>query len=215
MGGERLTPCSTIRTGRHPVPDYSDKEFCRQSRIDFGGRSTRGCASPVSDPPIKHIAETPMEPALAARIVAFAVDVLVEYVHVVPAEPRDFLLEASACMFHERGVAALPQLAMPLDRPCYPIANGFDHVLVHHFTIENASTRASAKCLRTNSCRYSTDLLFPLRLRLPTAMFLIAPMTKLQQQIPIEHWSLFSDFSSRPMSRLPPTALLSGYIPPR
>ena len=65
-------------------------------------------ASRLSAAPIKHIAEAAMEPAFAARVVALAVDVLAEHVHVVPAEPPDFLLETKPCVIHELGVASVP-----------------------------------------------------------------------------------------------------------
>src|ERR1041385_4873026 len=85
---------------------------------------------------IKHIAEAAMQPAFAGRVIAPAVDVLVEYVRVVPIEPRDFLLETELCVLHERGVALMPQLAVPLDRPVYTVARSFDHMLVHDFAIK-------------------------------------------------------------------------------
>ena len=77
-----------------------------------------------------------MKPALAVCVVALAVDVLVDYVRVVSAEPRDFLFQTKSCVLHERAIAAVPQLAMPLNRPAYSVAHGFDHVLVNQFTIE-------------------------------------------------------------------------------
>jgi len=66
---------------------------------------------------IKHVAEASVEPAFTGRVVALAVDMLVQYVRVVPAESLDFLLETTTCVIHERIVATVPELTVPLDRP--------------------------------------------------------------------------------------------------
>src|SRR6478672_1159327 len=76
-----------------------------------------------------------MQPAFARRVVATAIDVLVEYVRVVAAEPLNFLLDTKAGVLHEFVVAALPEFSMPLNRPRYPVAHGFDHVFVQHLTM--------------------------------------------------------------------------------
>jgi hypothetical protein len=49
-----------------------------------------------------------MEPAFAGRVVAPAIDVLVKYVRVSPAEAPDFLLETKSCVLHELKIAAVP-----------------------------------------------------------------------------------------------------------
>jgi hypothetical protein len=77
-----------------------------------------------------------MEPAFASCIVALAVDVLVYDMRVIPAETGDFLCEANPRAFHEKGMAAVPQLAIPFNRPGYSITDGFDYVFVQHFAIK-------------------------------------------------------------------------------
>src|SRR5438876_3526824 len=89
---------------------------------------TKAMASRFSAASIKHIAEAAMEPAFAARVVALAVDVLVEHVRVVPAEPPDFLLKTKPRVIHELDVAPVPERAMTLNRPVDPVAGSFDHV---------------------------------------------------------------------------------------
>ena len=67
-------------------------------------------------PPIKHIIKAAMEPTFAGRVVAPAIDVLVKYVSVSPAETPDFLLETKPCVLHEPHIAVMPEFAMMLDR---------------------------------------------------------------------------------------------------
>jgi hypothetical protein len=86
-------------------------------------------------PPIEDIIKATMQPAFALRVVAPAIDVLVQYVSEVPAEPLDFLLDTKPGVLHEFVVAALPEFSMPLYRPGYPVAHGFNHVFVHHLTM--------------------------------------------------------------------------------
>jgi hypothetical protein len=60
----------------------------------------------------------------------------VYYVRIVSAESFDFLLETKPCVLHKLRVASVPKVAMPLNGPPSWIADGFDHVLVQHFTID-------------------------------------------------------------------------------
>jgi hypothetical protein len=91
--------------------------------------------SPGADPSIEHIAEATVQPAFAGCVIAAAVDVLVECVRAVAAEPPACLFQTLACV-PSTFVAAVPEFAMPLNRARPPVARGFDHVLVHHFTID-------------------------------------------------------------------------------
>ena len=77
-----------------------------------------------------------MEPAFAGSVVASTVDVFVQYVRVVSAESFDFLLETKPCVLQKLRVAAVPKIAMPLNRPSYRVADGFDDVLMQHFAID-------------------------------------------------------------------------------
>jgi hypothetical protein len=54
---------------------------------------------------------------------------------VVPAESLNFLLDTRAGVLHEFVVAAMPEFSVPLNRPVYPVAHGFDHMFVHYFTM--------------------------------------------------------------------------------
>jgi hypothetical protein len=76
-----------------------------------------------------------MEPALVTCFVAPAVDVFVQDVNVISAEPLDFLLEAKPRVFHERLVAPVPEVTVPLNGAGYAVAHGFDHMLLHHFAL--------------------------------------------------------------------------------
>jgi hypothetical protein len=87
-------------------------------------------------PPVQNVVKPPMQPAFASGVISPAVDVLVQHVRIVPAEPGDFLLQAHPSMFHERCVTFVPELAMTLNDSRHPIADRFDHVLVHHFAIK-------------------------------------------------------------------------------
>jgi len=73
-----------------------------------------------------------MEPAFALCVVAPAVNVFFYHVRIVPAEPCDFLLDTNSRVLHKSSVAALPELAMPLDRTRYAVAHGLDHILLYH-----------------------------------------------------------------------------------
>jgi hypothetical protein len=77
-----------------------------------------------------------MQPALSGSIVAAAVNVFVGYVCVVSTEALDLLFETSPYVVHQRGIASVPELAMPFDGPLYPIAERFDDVLVQDFAIK-------------------------------------------------------------------------------
>src|SRR5262245_44722393 len=77
-----------------------------------------------------------MEPAFSGSVIALAVGRFVYYVRVVRPGPLDFLLEAKPCVLHKLGVAAVPKVAMPLDRASYRVADGLDDVLVQHFAID-------------------------------------------------------------------------------
>jgi len=77
-----------------------------------------------------------MEPAFALRIVATAVDMFVEHMCVVPVEPPDFLLEPKASVFHELGIAPVPEVTVPLDRTRYPVADRLDDMFVQDFAIK-------------------------------------------------------------------------------
>jgi hypothetical protein len=87
-------------------------------------------------PPIQHINKASMEPALVVRVVAAAVYVLIQYVSIIAAQPRHFLLETNACTFHQHGRAALPEFAMPFNGAWYAVAVGLDLLLLYHFAIK-------------------------------------------------------------------------------
>jgi len=86
--------------------------------------------------PIKHITKATVKPAFATRVVAPAVDMFVQHVSVVPSETRNFLLQTMLCVLHERGVATMPELAVPLDRSVDSVAHSLDCVLLYHFAVE-------------------------------------------------------------------------------
>jgi hypothetical protein len=77
-----------------------------------------------------------VKPAFATCVVAPAVDVFVQDMRVVPPETRNFLLQTMLCVLHERGVATMPALAVPLDRSVYAVAHGLDRILLYHFAVK-------------------------------------------------------------------------------
>ena len=85
---------------------------------------------------MENVAESPVQPAFVRRVVAFAVDVLVEHVRIVPAQPRHFLRQTDGRMLYQTSVAAAPQLSVALDRAAHAVAGGFEHVLIEDLTDE-------------------------------------------------------------------------------
>jgi hypothetical protein len=113
-------------------------------------------------PSIKHITKAAVKPAFTCCVVAPAVDVFVYHAREVPAKTRNFLLQTKLRVLHQSGIATVPEFAMPLDRPGYAVAYGFDHVFLYHFALQRRQFLVPVHDLgsstsRRSHGRYSTE----------------------------------------------------------
>ena len=77
-----------------------------------------------------------MEPAFAGSVVAVGLNVFIEDVSVMTAEPVNFLLQPNSYIFREADVAAVPQFTVLFDYSVYPLAVGFNDVLAYHLAVQ-------------------------------------------------------------------------------